>query len=115
MLLVIPTATVTLDPYWLTMIISVFLPMIVALVTKQVASGTVKSLVLLFLAAVTGTVTSWQGNGGTFDVKSAIVSTIMSFVIAVGVHFGLLKSMNVTGSQGAIQRKTAKFGLGKAA
>lgn len=110
--LVIPTATVTLDPYWLTMIIGIFLPMLVALVTKQVASGNLKAVLLLLLAAVTGTVTSWQSNGGTFDLKSAVVSTILTFVIAVGSHFGLLKELNITGSQGAIQRKTASFGVG---
>lgn len=104
---------VTISDYWLTALISVFLPMIVAIITKQVASGTVKSLVLLLLAAITGTVTSWQATGGTFDVKDAVIATIMSFVVAVGIHFGLLSPTGVTGSEGALQRKTAGFGLGK--
>lgn len=104
---------VTIDDYWLTALISVFLPMIVALITRQVASGTVKSLILLFLSAVTGTVTSWQATGGTFDLKDAVIATIMSFIVAVGMHFGLLAPTGVTGSEGAIQRKTASFGIGK--
>lgn len=107
------SVVVTLDAYWLTMIISVFLPMLVALITKQAASGTVKALTLLFLSAVTGTVTSWQATNGVFDLKDAIVATIMSFVIAVGLHYGLLSPSGVTGARGKIQTKTATFGLGK--
>lgn len=104
---------VTLDPYWLTLIISVFLPMIVALVTKQVASGAVKSLVLLALSALTGTLTSIGASGdSTFDLKSAAVTTVVSFITAVGFHYGLLNNINVTGTDGAIQTKTADFGIG---
>jgi hypothetical protein len=104
--------TVTVDQYWLTMIIAIFLPMLVGLVTKQVASENVKAVLLLLLSAVAGTVVSWQNNNGTFDVKDAIVTTVLTFVIAVGSHFGLLKPLSITGSQGAIQRKTATFGVG---
>lgn len=104
---------IEIDDYWLTLLLSVILPMIVALITKQVASGTVKSITLLALAAVTGTLTSIQQQGGAFDWKHALLNTIVSFVIAVGIHFGLLKEINVTGSEGVIQRKTSTFGLGK--
>jgi len=31
----------------------------------------------------------------------------------VGIHFGLLSPTGVTGSEGALQRKTAGFGVGK--
>lgn len=102
----------TIDDYWLTLLLSVFLPMIVALVTKQVASGTLKSIVLLALAAVTGTLTTIQANGGTFDWKAALTATIISFIVAVGTHFGLLKPTGVTGSEGAIQT-AVPGGLGK--
>lgn len=101
-----------IDNYWLTLLLSVILPMIVALVTKQAASGAVKSLTLLFLAAVTGTVTSIQQNGGVFDWKAALLNTIVAFVIAVGVHFGLLKEINLTGADGLIQTKVPG-GIGK--
>ena len=104
--------TVTLDQYWLTMVISVFLPMIVALVTKQLASGSVKAVLLLFLAAVTGTATQIAAANGVFDLKDAVVATVMSFIIAVGMHFGLLSPTGLTGSEGKIQTKTATFGIG---
>jgi hypothetical protein len=104
--------TVTLDQYWLTMIIAVVLPALVALVTKQVASPNIKAVLLLLFAAIAGTFTSIQANGGTFDLKDAAVATILTFVIAVGSHFGLLKPLSLTGSAGAIQMKTANFGVG---
>lgn len=103
---------ITLDQMWLTMIIAVILPALVALVTKQVASANVKAVLLLLLSAVTGTVTSIQANGGTFDLKEAAVATVLTFVVAVGSHFGFLRPLEITGSQGAIQRKTANFGVG---
>jgi hypothetical protein len=103
---------VTLDQYWLTMIIAVVLPALVALVTKQIASANVKAVLLLLLSAIAGTATSVQANGGTFDLKDAAVATILTFVIAVGSHFGILKPLSITGTEGAIQRKTANFGVG---
>lgn len=91
------------DQYWLALVISVFLPMVVALVTRQTAEGWKKAVLLLFLAAITGTLTQIQSAGGVFEWKDALVKTIVSFVVAVGVHFGLLKPSNLTGSEGKIQ------------
>lgn len=104
---------VTIDDYWLTLLLSVILPIVVGFITKQTASGTVKSLTLLFLAAVTGTVTSIQQQGGTFDWKHALLNTIVAFVIAVGMHYGLLKPTHVTGTEGFVQIKTSSFGIGR--
>ena len=104
-----------LDTYWLAFAIAVLLPMVVALVTKQVASGTVKSLVLLALAAITGTLVQVQADGGHFDWKKSLSVTVVAFVTSVGFHFGLLKPLTVTGSQGAIQRATPNFLIGPSA
>lgn len=96
---------VTLDMYWLNAVISIFLPIIVALVTKQTASGTWKSLTLLALSIVTATLTQIQASGGTFDLVETAKATLLSFVVAVATHFGLLKPMSVTGTDGAVQSK----------
>ncbi len=96
---------ITFDQYWLTVVISVFLPMVVALVTKQVASSGVKAIVLLALTVVTGALTQIQADGGTFDWKTTVTQTVVAFVIAVGVHYGLLKPIAITGSEGKIQTK----------
>lgn len=103
---------VTLDAYWLTFVISVVLPMLVALIAKQNANETFKAVLLLLLAAINGTLTSIAADGGTFDWKAALIATIVSFVTAVGVHFGLLRPAGVTGADGAIQRAVPR-GLGQ--
>ena len=94
---------VTIDEYWLNLLVSMFLPIVVALVTKRFATGNVKALVLLFLSIITGWLTSLQATGGTFEIESAITSIIVSFIAAAASHFGLLAPAGVTGKNGAVQ------------
>lgn len=104
---------VTIDEYWLTFLVSVALPMVVAVVTKRLASGVVKSMVLLFLTVLTGWLTSLYATGGVFELKAAGVGVAVSFITAVGAHFGLLgpNGLNITGKNGAIQT-TIRGGIG---
>lgn len=102
---------VTIDEYWLNLLISTFLPIVVALVTKRFATGTVKSLVLVFLSIITGFLTSLQATGGQFELESSITSILISFVTATAVHFGLLAPAGVTGRNGAVSR-SVPGGLG---
>jgi hypothetical protein len=93
---------VTIDEYWLTFLVSTALPMVVALITNRLASGTVKSLTLLLLAVITGWATSLYATGGVFELKAAAVGIVVSFITAVGSHFGLLAPSGVTGKNGGI-------------
>lgn len=96
------------SPELLTFVLGVVLPALVALVTKQVASETVKSLMLVFLSGVAGVLTEWQdamAAGVGMDWGNALWAAFQVFAVAVLTHFGLLKPMGVTGSDGAIQRK----------
>lgn len=91
---------------WLTFAVSVVLPALVALVTKQTAHPGVKAIALLFLAAVTGFGYSWieaVNNGLPFNFEAGAVAWLLSFATAVLAHYGLLKNLQVTGSQGVIQ------------
>lgn len=93
---------------WLGFAVSVVLPIIVALVTKQTANPGLKAVVLLALSAVTGFGSSWLDalNGGTsFSMGTATVSALLSFAIGVLSHFGILRGLGVTGSQGAVATK----------
>lgn len=94
---------ITFDTYWLTVIVAVVLPALVALVTKQTASGTVKSLVLLLLSGLSATLTQILQNSGQFDWQLTLRDFAVTYVIAVCVHFGLLKPLTITGSDGKIQ------------
>lgn len=102
---------ITFDTYWLTIVIAVILPAIVALVTKQAASGTVKALTLSFLSLVTATLTQILNSGGSFDWQLTLRDFVVTYVIAVCVHFGLLKPMSLTGAEGRIQ-STFTGGIG---
>ena len=104
---------VTIDEYWLTFAVSVLLPMIVAAVTRRFSAGAVKSLVLLLLAIVAGWLTSLQATGGEFELKAAVTAMFVSFITAVGFHYGLLKPTGVTGDNGAIMQ-AAPGGIGAA-
>jgi len=94
---------VIVDQYWLTLIAGVLLPTVVALVTKQLASGAVKAVTLVFLSVLAGWLTQLQQDGGHFEVWSTVSNIILAFGTAVIAHFGLLQPINLTGKNGAIQ------------
>lgn len=93
---------VTIDEMWLTFVVSVLLPMVTALITKRWAHNYIAPIILLLLSVVSGWLTSLYATNGTFDLKTAGISVFMSFVTAVGFHFGLLKPVGITGTDGAI-------------
>lgn len=108
--------SITLNTYGslgLNLAVGVVLPMLVALVTKQTASGALKAILLAALSAVSGLVQAWiaVGSGQPFDLGAAGTTALISFVWAVVAHYGILKPVSLTGSTGAIQVKLP-WGLG---
>ncbi len=84
--------TVSLDlAYWLGLIISFVLPVLVALVTSANIPAGIKAVLHLFLAAVLSFVTEWAAAPAGFDWPTALVLTGVSFLIGVATHFGLYK------------------------
>lgn len=99
----------------LTLIVSVVLPMIVALVTKQATTSQIKALALLFLAALTGflgELLNARVEDAPYDVGVAVMNWVTSFIIGVGMHYGLFKPAAITGDTGAIQQ-AIPGGIGK--
>lgn len=99
---------------WLNLLINLFLPALVAWVTARNASAAVKSVVLAFLSAVSGFLVTWLDdltNGAAFDWSQAGFTVLSGFAFAVLMHFGLLKPLRVTGSDGTIAL-TVPGGLG---
>lgn len=92
---------------WLNFAINAGLPALVALVTARLAHPGLKAVVLLFLSAVSGFLTSWLAACATicaaFDWPHTVFSVLSGFAVAVLVHFGLLSPLAITGSGGAIQ------------
>jgi hypothetical protein len=99
-----PVIDLQFDITWLTLLATVILPMIVALVTNRVAHPGLKAGILALLALLTSFINEMLANDGqaTFDVSSWLATSLAVFLGAVGLHYGLLKPTNVTGSTGAI-------------
>lgn len=84
-----PTAYSNLDTVQVaSLLVGVFIPILVALVTKRTTSSTVKSLLLLGLSAVSGFLTEYI-NSANFRWQQALMTTIVTFVIGVATHYGL--------------------------
>lgn len=89
----------------LNIVVSVLLPMVVALVSKQAAHPGLKAILLLAVNAVYGFLSGWAavGSGHPFDLKTAAMTALVGFAWSVLAHYGVLKPLGVTGSAGAIQ------------
>ncbi|MFD3917296.1 hypothetical protein [Streptomyces sp. NPDC058603] len=83
---------VTLDTaYWLGLLTSVALPVLVGLVTTRVTHAGVKAVLLLALTAANGFLVELAAAGPDYDIGTATVLTLVSFGTAVLSHFGLWK------------------------
>lgn len=99
------------DLAWLTLLAAPFLPILVGLVTKRFADGSVKALLLLLLSAITGVVNQAILSGGLLS-KETVIAAVVAYVIAVASHYGFLKPSSITGTDGVVQRKTENVGVG---
>jgi small-conductance mechanosensitive channel len=77
-----------IDLNWIMLVSGTVLPFLVALVTARLARAGLKAIVLAALAAVAG-----------------FANDITTFLIAVGMHFGLWRPTNLTGVNGTVQHK----------
>jgi len=86
----------------LNVLIGVVLPMLVALVTHRVAAEWLKGLLLLALSVLGGLLATISV--ADFHWKDFLTAFVIQFSSAVVAHFGALKPLGVTGSQGVIQQ-----------
>ncbi|MEU8158055.1 hypothetical protein AB0B94_30750 [Micromonospora sp. NPDC048986] len=85
----------------LSLVITILLPIVVGLVTRQSTSAGVKATLLLFLAAVTTVLKAWlqaTQMDVPFEAVPLIYTTLINFGIAVAVHFGFYKPTGVAGA-----------------
>lgn len=76
-------------------VVGFVLPILVGLVTRWSTRSGVKAVVLLFLSALSGLLTSWLGNPGMHFGLAALYAG-EAWVVAVASHFGLWKPGGVT-------------------
>jgi FtsH-binding integral membrane protein len=83
--------------YWIGLLISLVLPVLVGLVTTRVVNASVKAVLLLALTGVTGFLTEFAApHDAGYSVASAVILTVVSFGTAVLSHFGLWKPTGIT-------------------
>lgn len=74
--------------YWLTLVVTLVLPIVVGLVTKASTSPAIKSVLLLALSAATAIISNLLAVDGASDVGPMVTSVLSTFVIAVASYFG---------------------------
>ncbi|MGW1468541.1 hypothetical protein ACWCPT_29865 [Streptomyces sp. NPDC002308] len=84
--------------YWLGLLISVVLPVLVGLVTTRVTNSGTKAVLLLALTAANGFLAELSNGGNDYQVGSAIVLWAVSFGTGVLAHFGLWKPTGISGA-----------------
>ncbi|MEU5596807.1 hypothetical protein [Streptomyces sp. NPDC020298] len=106
--------TVNLDKaYWLGLVISVVLPVLVGLVTTRVTHEGVKAVLLLALSTANGFLVELASpHDAGYSVGTAAVLALVSFGTGVLAHFGLWKP---TGVSGKAQDSLVKSSFAKAA
>ena len=84
---------------FLTLCVTVLLPVLVGLVTKVSTSSAAKAIWLAVLSAVTGVAAALiQANdmGVSVDLYPLALSAVSVFVVAVATHYGLWKPTEVS-------------------
>ncbi|GAA2802840.1 hypothetical protein [Streptomyces showdoensis] len=88
---------VSLDrAYWLGLLVSVVLPVLVGLVTTRVTHAGTKAVLLLALSGLNGFLVELAAPGPGWDAGTAAVLALVSFATGVLMHFGLWKPAGVS-------------------
>ena len=82
--------------YWLGLLISVVLPVLVGLVTTRVTHAGTKAVLLLALSTLNGLLVEVASPGPGFDLGTAAVLSLVAFATGVLAHFGLWKPAGVS-------------------
>jgi hypothetical protein len=83
--------------YWLGLLVSVVLPVLVGLVTTRVTNAGIKAVLLLALSTATGFVTEYAGpHDAGYSVGTAAALALVSFGTGVLSHFGFWKPVGVS-------------------
>lgn len=80
-------------------VIAIFLPLLVGLVTKHTTSSGTKAVLLLALSAISAVLTGWAAAaeaGDVFDLGTAVLTALATFVVGVAVQFGLWRPVGAT-------------------
>ena len=85
------------EAYWIGLLISVVLPVLVGLVTTRVTHAGGKAVLLLALSTLNGLLVEYANPGPGYDLGTAVVLALVSFATGVLAHFGLWKPAGIAG------------------
>jgi len=91
------------------LLVGAVMPLLVGIITKQVANAAVKATTLLVLNAINGILTDWFATPSGFDLKGAVVNALAGLVVSVGTYFGFYRYT----ISPALNRATAAIGFGQ--
>lgn len=92
--------------YWIGLLISVILPVLVGLVTTRVTSAGLKGVLLLALSTANGFLVELANPGPDYDLQTAVILSLVAFGTGVLAHFGLWKPVGVSAKAQAVGSKT---------
>ncbi|MEU1445521.1 hypothetical protein [Streptomyces mirabilis] len=78
--------------YWLGLIVTFVLPLLVGVVTTHVTNPGIQAVLLLLFTAANGFLVEYMApHPAGYSVTSALVFALVGFVMSVAAHFGLWK------------------------
>ena len=89
--------------YWLGLVVTFVLPLLVGVVTTHVTSPGIQGVLLLLFDAISGGVVEYLApHPAGYSVVNAVVLALVGFVMSVASHFGLWKP---TGLSYTVQKR----------
>lgn len=92
------------------LLVSTILPLLVGLVTKVLTSPGLRAVILAALAAATGLLTELGAAitaGVAYNLGNGLIFALTSFLVAVGLHFGIYKPTGAAVTLQAVGDKNA--------
>lgn len=89
---------ITIAEVWFSGLISLFLPVIVAFITKRYADSNAKTATLAVLSAISAALIQL---GNSFSLSEFLTALVFIFFTSVGIHYQVLKKVGITGADGA--------------
>ncbi len=82
----------------LSLLVQIVLPLLAALLMKTSWSTSTKGIILLAASAAKSFLEAWAlavANDAPFDLRGALINSLVVWGIAVGIHFGFLRGTSI--------------------
>ena len=99
-----------LDPSVINAITGTLIPVLVALVTKEVSSSGLKGAINALLAAASAVITEIYTSDAGLVLQEVVASGFTTYVVSIATYYGIWKPTKTTEK---VQKKTSEFGLGR--